>query len=145
LASIHIHLIFSTKNRTPWLAAAWRPDLWAYLAGGLQGQDCHPVKVGGVADHVHALFDLGRTQALSDVVGQIKAESSKWIKRERGVADFAWQAGYGGFSVSASNVESVVNYIARQEEHHAVTSFQDEFRAFLTRHQVAWDERYVWD
>ena len=145
LANIHIHLIFSTKNRHPCLNAEWRPDLWGYLAGALNGQGCHAVKIGGVDDHVHILFDLGRTVALSDVAGQIKTESSKWIKRERGAPDFAWQAGYGAFSVSASNVDAVVDYIARQEEHHAKTTFQEEFRAFLTRHGVSWDERYVWD
>jgi REP element-mobilizing transposase RayT len=145
LSNLHVHLIFSTKNRHPWLAPEWRADVWRYLAGAFDGQKCHALKIGGVADHVHALFDLHRTVALSEVVGQVKAESSKWIKQEKGVTEFSWQAGYGAFAVRASNLDQVMGYIARQEHHHAKTTFQDEFRLFLERHRVAFDERYVWD
>lgn len=128
LSNVHVHLIFSTKSRHPWLAADWRADVWRYLAGAFDGQKCHALKIGGVADHVHALFDLHRTVALAEVVGQVKAESSKWIKQEKGIRDFAWQAGYGAFAVSASSLDQVVDYIARQEEHHAKTALQDWLR-----------------
>ena len=100
---------------------------------------------GGYRDHCHLLFELNRTEALSDIVGQIKVESSKWIKREKKVREFEWQAGYGAFSVSASGVSGVETYIANQGEHHRTVPFQDEFRTFLKKYGVEYDERYVWD
>ena len=145
LAKVYVHLIFSTKNREPFLAAEWRPDLWGYLAGGFSDQQCFARKIGGVGDHVHALFELHRTVALSTLVGEIKAESSKWVKREVGVSNFAWQAGYGAFSVSASQLDEVTAYIGNQEAHHAKISFQDELRLFFQKYGVDYDERYVWD
>ena len=145
LSKLYVHLIFSTKNRQPVLAPEWRPELWAYLAGAFEGQKCFAKKIGGVADHVHASFELHRTVPVSDLVGEIKVESSKWIKSYGGPPDFAWQGGYGAFSVSASNLDEVEAYIANQEKHHARVSFQDEFRSFLRKYQVEYDERYVWD
>lgn len=139
-----VHLVFSTKNREPFINPDLRPRLFAYLAGTLHELGCLCIKVGGTADHVHILFGLAKTLSLSKVVEEIKKSSSKWAK-ENGEPRFYWQSGYGAFSVSASNEEQVTKYIANQEEHHRERSFQDEFREFLRRHGIEWDERYVWD
>lgn len=101
--------------------------------------------MGGVADHVHLLFRLARTISVSDAVKDIKVESSKWMKTDAGVPDFAWQAGYGAFSIGASQIDDVMDYIRRQAEHHAKRSFQEEFRLLLKRYGVRYDEAYVWD
>ncbi len=98
-----------------------------------------------MSDHVHVLLELHRTVSLSDLVGSIKSESSKWIKRQKGVSNFAWQSGYGAFSVSQSNLQDVESYIANQEMHHTKITFQDELRTFFRKHQVKFDEQYVWD
>jgi REP element-mobilizing transposase RayT len=146
LARLHIHLIFSTKNREPVLHDAVRDSLHRYLAVVLQNMDCPPVLVNSVADHVHVLFELARTVAVCDAVEEVKKASSKWIKTQGPeFALFAWQAGYGVFAVSESNAAVVREYIAGQQEHHRKKSFQDEYRVFLERHRVAFDERYVWD
>jgi hypothetical protein len=115
--------------------------------GSASGQlACPSVLVGGVEDHVHILARFGRTISQADWVKELKRTSSVWIKERNPQAhDFAWQAGYGVFSVSASNRESVREYVARQEEHHNKQGFQDEFRMLLTKHGETWDERYVWD
>ena len=102
--------------------------------------------INSVEDHVHILFDLARTVTVSSTVEAVKKASSKWIKTQSAAfASFAWQAGYGAFAVSESNVPAVRDYIAGQQEHHRKKSFQDEYRAFLVRHRVDFDERYVWD
>jgi len=146
LARLHIHLIFSTKNREPVLHEAVRNELHAYMATVLQNFGCPPVLINSVADHVHILFELGRTVAVSDAVEEVKKSSSKWIKTQGDAfTGFAWQAGYGAFAVSESNVATVREYIATQQEHHRKKTFQEEYRAFLERHNVAFDERYVWD
>jgi REP element-mobilizing transposase RayT len=140
-----IHLIYSTKDRAPFLHPAVRPDLHAYIAGIFQNWDSPALVIGSVEDHVHALFGLSKNQPLSKVVEEVKRGSSKWIKtRGPEYADFYWQNGYGAFSVSPSLVEAVTHYIAHQEEHHSKQSFQEEFREFCRRHGVEFDERYVW-
>jgi REP element-mobilizing transposase RayT len=145
-ARLHIHLIFSTKNRERVLPDAIRDSLHAYMATVLQNIDCPPVLINSVEDHVHILFELGRTVAVSRAVEEVKKASSKWIKTQGAeFSGFAWQAGYGAFAVSESNVAAVREYIAGQREHHRKKSFQEEYRAFLERHRVAFDERYVWD
>jgi REP element-mobilizing transposase RayT len=138
--------VFSTKNRTPCLDAAIRPEVYSYLAGILQNWERPAIIIGGVADHVHVLFGLSKNVALCKAVEEVKRGSSKWIKT-KGIAfsDFYWQNGYGAFSVSPSNVEAVRRYIANQDEHHKKVTFQDEFREFCRKHGVEWDERYVWD
>ena len=146
LARLHVHLIFSTKNREPILRDAVRDSLHAYMATVLQNLDCPPVLINSVEDHVHTLFELARTVSVSEAVEQVKKSSSKWIKTQGNeFAGFAWQAGYGAFAVSESNVPTVRDYIANQKAHHRRKSFQQEYRAFLDRHRVAFDERYVWD
>ena len=145
LAQIYIHLVFSTKGRAGLIPAPTQPRLHAYLAGSFNATGCAAVQVGGMPDHIHVLFRLARTVTISDVVKNAKVESAKWMKDEGGVADFAWQAGYGAFSVSASHVGEVTRYIQNQAEHHQVRTFQDEFRRLLERYGVEYDEAYVWD
>ena len=144
LAKVYVHLVFSSQGRAACLEDSVRPALFAYLAGIFQNMECSAVKIGGTVDHVHALFVLARTFPLSKVVEEVKKGSSKLLKTQ-GVPSFAWQAGYGAFSVSASQVEVVSRYIEDQEEHHWKTTFQDEFRTFCQRYGVELDERYVWD
>jgi len=146
LARLHVHLIFSTKNRERVLHCTIRDSLHRYLATVLQNLGCPPVLINSVEDHVHILFELARTVAVCVAVEEVKKSSSKWIKTQ-GVefAGFAWQAGYGVFAVSESNVPAVREYIAGQPEHHRRKTFQEEYRTFLERHGVAFDERYVWD
>jgi REP element-mobilizing transposase RayT len=112
----------------------------------MQEIGCHPIIINSMDDHIHLLFDLGRTVAVSQVVEAVKTGSSKWLKpRDPKLARFAWQSGYAAFAVSESNLAEVREYIRNQAEHHRARSFQDEFRAFLERHRVAFDEKYVWD
>jgi REP element-mobilizing transposase RayT len=146
LARLHIHLVFSTKNREPIITDAVRDALHAYLATVLQNLGCAPVLINSVEDHAHLLFDLARTVSISLAVEDVKKASSKWIKTQGPeFAGFAWQSGYGAFAVSESNVDAVREYIANQREHHRKKSFQEEYRQFLERHRIAFDERYVWD
>ncbi len=144
LARNVVHLVFSTKGRAPFIGADDRDDLHAYLAGTLNAISCPAIKVGGVADHVHLLFVLAKTLPLCEAVREVKQGSSKWAK-EKIHPDFYWQTGYGAFSVSRSNEEQVEAYIADQETHHTTRTFQDEFRGFLRKHGLEWDEQYVWD
>jgi putative transposase len=147
LAKILVHTVFSTKERRPFLRdAPLRDELHRYLGGILGNVDCQPVIAGGVEDHVHLLFALGRTRAAADVVKEVKRGSSLWIKTKSAeLGNFAWQNGYGMFSIGFSQMETVRAYIANQEAHHKSVSFQEEFRALLKRYAVEFDERYVWD
>jgi putative transposase len=145
LAKILVHLIFSTKNRDPTISLHVRPELHAYVVGILDNLRCPALQVGGTADHIHTLFALGRTLTVAEVVEEAKTGSSKWMKRHAGVESFAWQAGYGAFSVGQSQASAVVRYIQQQEQHHRRISFQDELRQFFQRYDVLHDERYVWD
>ena len=146
LARLHTHLVFSTKNRDPSISDAVRDSLHACMATVLQNLHCAPVLINSVEDHIHLLFDLARTVTVSQVVEDVKKSSSKWIKTQgMEFATFAWQSGYGAFAVSESNVETVRQYIANQREHHRTKTFHEEYRAFLARHNIVFDERYVWD
>ncbi len=147
LSRLWTHLIFSTKGRFPFLSdKALRLRMHAYLATMLRSLDCQTSIVGGVEDHVHALFALSRTHSLAAVVKEIKRTSSAWIKdASRAQSKFHWQNGYGAFSVSRSHLDEVRRYIEDQEEHHRKVSFQDEYRAFLRKYELEWDERYLWD
>jgi REP element-mobilizing transposase RayT len=146
LARLHIHLVFSTKNRERLLHGAVRDSLHAYMAAVLRNNGCPSVLINSVEDHVHILFELSRTVSVSQAVEEVKKTSSKWIKTQgANFGGFAWEAGYGAFAVSESNVEAVRKYIATQQEHNRKKSFQEEYRIFLKRHGVAFDERYVWD
>ncbi len=138
--------MFSTKNREPWLDGKVASEIHPYLVGVLNNIGCPSLQVGGVADHVHLFFRLARTKTVAEVVEAVKTSSSKWIKTKGPeFGNFHWQSGYGAFSVSQSDSEAVVTYIQNQPEHHRMVTFQEEYRRFLDRYQVAYDERYVWD
>jgi len=147
LAKVLVHTVFSTKDRRPLLRdAPLRDELHRYLGGILNHLQCQPIIVGGVEDHVHLLSTVSRTCALAEMVKELKGGSSLWIKeRAPGMVDFSWQNGYGIFSIGYSQIEEVQRYISDQEQHHQKYSFQDEFRRLLTRYEIAFDERYVWD
>jgi putative transposase len=145
LSRILLHLIFSTKNRASCFAdRAVRSDLHRYLAATANHLACPAICVGGVADHVHVVCSLGRTLSVATVVAKLKV-SSNLAMRERHLSQFSWQNGYAAFSVSESTLEAVSRYVSEQEAHHKNVTFQDEYRAFLKRHNVSFDERYVWD
>lgn len=147
LDKVLIHIVFSTKYRYPFLAEkSIRDQMHAYIGGTCNELGCPVLTVGGVADHVHILCRLTRNHAIATIVRDIKRSSSKWIKTKGSLlTKFAWQNGYGVFSVGQSEVERVKTYIAGQEEHHRKKRFADEYRLFLQRYGVAYDERYVWD
>jgi REP element-mobilizing transposase RayT len=147
LAKIILHAVFSTKDRRPFLRdKPVREELHRYLGGILAGHDCQPLTIGGVEDHVHILTTLARTVPAAEMIKEAKRGSSLWLKTKGAdYEDFAWQNGYGIFSIGFSQVGAVRNYIAGQEAHHQKISFQAEFREFLRRYEVEFDERYVWD
>jgi putative transposase len=147
LSKIWTHLIFSTKERYPFLSdETVRRDMHAYLASILKANHCPTLIVGGVGDHVHSLFVLSKNHSIAGIVWAIKRGSSKWVKGQApNLRKFHWQEGYGAFSVSQSDVERVRGYILNQETHHRRKTFQDEFRKFLKAYEVEYDERYVWD
>ena len=147
LAQIYLHIVFSTKDRRPTLQdAAIRDEMHNYLGGICNNVGCPILRVGGTADHVHLLCRFGRTITVADLVQKLKRESSKWVKaKSPSLFDFHWQSGYGAFSVSPAHVEASRTYIATQEEHHRVVTFQDEFRRLLKKYGMEWDERSVWD
>jgi putative transposase len=145
LARLLVHLVFSTKNRVPFLQSSQRrSEVHAYLTATVQGHDCEAIQVGGTADHVHLFFSLSRTITLAELVKKLKTSSTRMM-REKGHGDFCWQTGYGAFSVSESNKQIVIEYIVNQEMHHRKMTFQEEIRALLKKHSMRFDERYIWD
>jgi len=146
LVRLTTHITFSTKYRQPLIDSAIEAELHTYLGGVCKVMDCLPVKVGGYKDHVHILCFLSKKVALMDLLEEVKKRSSKWIK-EKGEAykNFYWQNGYGAFSVNSAELDVVVRYIENQHVHHEKKNFQDEFRGFLKKYNVEYDERYVWD
>ena len=146
LACLYAHLVFSTKNREPFIAPDLAPRLYAYTGGILRETGSVLIEAGGMPDHIHLLVSLGRQAAVADTVRTVKSNSSRWVHETfPSRAAFAWQSGYGAFTVSHSSLEAVREYVRGQEGHHKVWTFQDEFREFLRRHAIEWDERYVWD
>lgn len=141
--SLHYHLVFSTKNREPWIDASWRPRLHEYLGGTLQGLGGFPEGVGGVADHVHILVGLKATHCLADVMRELKKAATIWVRLEMGIASFSWQDGYAAFSVSATSRPAVRGYIANQEEHHRVKSFREELLEMLNKAGIEYDPKYL--
>jgi putative transposase len=145
LSRILLHLIFSTKNRKSYFASPIiRKDLHAYLAATANHLGSPAICVGGVADHVHLVCSLNRTTSVATFVAKIKVSSNQAV-RERHLSQFSWQNGYAAFSVAESTLKALTQYVSEQEIHHQKFTFQDEYRAFLKRHNVPFDERYVWD
>lgn len=142
--SLHYHVVFSTKNRAPLIAPAWGERLHAYMGGVVRTLDGVPEAIGGVADHVHLLIGLRATDCLADAVRDVKAVSSRWVHEDVRDRAFAWQEGYGAFTVSASQRGAVRDYIERQAEHHRRRTFQEEYVELLKRSGVDYDERYLW-
>ncbi|MBK1835475.1 IS200/IS605 family transposase [Roseibacillus ishigakijimensis] len=147
LSNILVHLIFSTKDRYPWFEAPeLRSRAHAYLAGVVRRCDCEAYRVGGVADHVHLAIRLSRTLTIAGLVKNLKTGSNQWLKEHSpAFQQFAWQQGYGAFSIGMSQKEALLRYIDGQEEHHRNLTFQEEYRSFLRKYGVDFDERYLWD
>jgi putative transposase len=145
-SALHYHLVFSTKNRQPWIARSIEERIWDYLGGIARANGMKSVRVGGIEDHVHMLIGAPPTLSPSKIAQLVKGGSSLWIHETfPDMSRFAWQDGYGVFTVSRSAVSDVMEYIERQREHHGTMTFQDEYRALLDRHGVEYDERYLWD
>jgi putative transposase len=149
LNKVILHMVFSTKDRSPLIDAEIRLRLHAFLATVLRDIDppqSQAFRVGGVADHVHIAATLPRTVTIAQLFETVKKESSRWIKQQGpGYSDFYWQRGYGCFSVAPSQLDQLIAYIGNQEEHHKTVTFQDEFRNFLAKYHIEFDEQYVWD
>jgi REP element-mobilizing transposase RayT len=144
--SMLAHFVWSTKNREPFILPSWRDDLYGYIGGILKNKRATLLERGGMADHIHLLVAMPSTLSLAEIVNVVKSNSSKWVHEniEQGKA-FGWQERYGAFSVSKSAEPQVREYLVNQEEHHRVRPFKEEFVMFLNRHEIAYDERYLWD
>jgi REP element-mobilizing transposase RayT len=146
LSSILIHLIFSTKNREPFLVPEIETELYPFIASIFKAVKSPVLIINGTSDHLHTLFSLSRVITVADIVEEVKTGSSKWLKTKgRGFRNFHWQSGYGAFSIGQSQIPTLKKYIARQKQHHRVVTFQDEYRKFLRAYDLEYDERYVWD
>jgi putative transposase len=142
--SLHYHVVFSTKDRVPIIGDVWKGRLHSYLGGVVRNVDGVAEAIGGVADHVHLLIGLRAKASLADVVRDVKAVSSRWVHEEIGERIFSWQEGYGAFTVSPSQRDVVRGYIARQEEHHRLRTFQEEYIGLLEQCGVEYEERFLW-
>jgi REP element-mobilizing transposase RayT len=143
---LSVHIVFSTKQRRPLLHKAARMRVWPYLSGILHNMGCMDITVGGEADHVHILCNLSKHHASTNIMEELKRDSSKWIKQEfSDLADFYWQNGYGLFSISPSHRDAVQNYILGQEEHHRKEDFKSELLRLLSKYKAQYDETYLWD
>ena len=146
LAQLYVHIVFSTKYRQSLIAAEIELLLHSYISGILRSLESPVLRIGGMPDHLHILCQLSKKMPLCKSVGRIKSRSSHWIKTQgEQFRDFHWQNGYGAFSVCRSHIDRVGKYIARQKQHHAHYDFKTEFRAHLIKHEIDFDERYVWD
>ncbi|HSK14028.1 MAG TPA: IS200/IS605 family transposase [Phnomibacter sp.] len=146
LVKNYIHIVFSTKYRQPFITKKIENALYAYIGAMCNDMDCPPIKIGGHLNHVHILCLLSRKVALMDLLEEIKAHSSKWMKTNGPeFTNFYWQDGYAAFSVSSKEVDKVILYIEHQHEHHETIKFQDEMRAIFVQTKTKFDERYCWD
>jgi putative transposase len=143
LVRILVHAVFSTKNRADLIAPGIEEGLYGYIHGIVENNKSKLILAGGTSDHIHLLISLGKTVDISGLIGDIKRDSSVWMKEHR--RDFYWQEGYGAFSIGQSQIPSVTEYIHRQKQHHAKQDFKDEFRGLLRKYEVDFDERFVWD
>ena len=144
LTRLLIHGVFSTKHREPWIDERWRSDLHAMMGGILRNRRCDLIAAGGIEDHMHLLIRIPATLAVADMIRDVKAHSSAW-RHQNGDARFAWQSGYGAFTVSPTMVDTVVEYIHHQREHHRVLTYQDELVKILKTYEMEYEERYLWD
>ena len=145
-SSINIHYVFSTKNREPLIAGEMKERLWAFMGGIARENQMKALRIGGMADHVHLLVSMPATLSIAKGIQLIKGGSSAWVKETfPKMGYFAWQEGYGAFSVSVSQLADTIAYIENQEEHHRIKTFQEEYLAFLNRHEIAYNEKYLWD
>lgn len=140
---IYLHIVFSTKNRQPWITPNWRFELHKYLAGAVRGMGAKPIAIGGIEDHVHLLVDLTSSHCLKDFMRDLKTSSSKWAREKSGMPMFRWQEGYSAFSVSESAKVNVTGYIQRQEAHHHGMTYQEELLRMLKRAKIEFDPRYI--
>jgi len=145
LVKVLIHVVFSTKNRTDLILPEIEAHLFRYMHGIIDNNGSKLILANGTTDHIHLLISLGRMIQISTLIGDIKRDSSSWVKQNGGSSRFYWQEGYGAFSIGQSQVGTVMSYIDAQKEHHKNQDFQSEFRSLLKRYQVDYDERYVWD
>jgi len=146
LAQIYLHIVFSTKNRHPFISANVESELYAYIGGTIKNTNAFPIMISGMEDHIHILTTFPRTISVADFIKRIKTSSSLWIKvKGEEFQYFAWQEGYGVFSVSPTKKQSVINYIANQKIHHKKQSYQEELIRFLNKYEMKYDERYLWD
>ena len=147
LAKLYTHIVFSTKDRFPFLCnRELQQELNAYIGGIIRTLNSQPVVVNGVKDHLHIFCTVSKNSAVSKLVGEIKRVSSIWIKtKDKNLSKFHWQDGYCALSIGRSEINNVCAYIENQEEHHSITTFQDEYRKFLTEYEIEYDEQYVWD
>ena len=143
---INMHVVFSVKGRENILSVKIRPDIFKYISGILSNIEQFPLAVNGYKDHVHLFFEMQPTKSLSDIVRVVKTNSSKWINENRFIAGkFSWQEGYGGFSYSRSQRNNVIQYIIKQEEHHKVRTFKEEYLDLLKRFEINFDEQYIFE
>ncbi|MEI8048107.1 MAG: IS200/IS605 family transposase [Bacteroidota bacterium] len=146
LVKNYVHIVFSTKHRHPLIHPPYNVELYSYMGGICNNLESPVIKIGGYTDHVHILCLLSKKMALMKLLEEVKSHSSKWMKtKDISLSNFYWQDGYGAFSVNPAEVDRVIAYIANQHEHHGKKTFQDEYRLFLKKYKVEYDERYVWD
>jgi putative transposase len=146
LVKILLHVVFSTKNRAGLLTPGIENDLFAYMSGIVENNKSKLILANGTTNHVHMLISLGKSLSVSELIGDIKRDSSVWIKKQDSqFSEFHWQEGYGAFSTGQSQVDKVMKYIAEQKIHHRQKTFENEMRGFYRKYQVEFDERYVWD
>ncbi|MDR0941700.1 MAG: IS200/IS605 family transposase [Bacteroidales bacterium] len=141
---IHIHTVFAVQNRLSLINAAWQNQLYMYITTIIQKHGHKVLAIGGMPDHVHILFGFRPTQALSNLMQEVKRDSSEWINKEKfTMGKFSWQEGYGAFSYSKSHISQVANYIETQAEHHKKRSFIEEYRKILQDFDIPYDEQYL--
>ena len=146
LAKVYVHIVFSTKHHEPFISKEIKDELYSYLAGILIKHNSDVIKINGIENHIHILCTLHRTISIAKILEEIKKSSSKWIKTKKDIwAKFGWQDGYGIFSVDEKSLNSMINYIENQEEHHKKISFKEELLKFLKMYNIEYDERYLWD
>lgn len=146
LSQVYVHITFSTKHRQDLIDINIEKSLYEYIGGICKGLECNPIQIGGHKDHIHILCLLSRKITQAKLLEEVKKQSSKWIKtKSKTYSNFYWQNGYGIFSVNPKNIDKVIEYIKKQHQHHQKMNFQDEFRAFLKKYEIEYNERYIWD